>query len=177
MGHVHQFSKVRVTFTHNSYMAYGSLQKNCNQKRRTLDIKFKRTKSSLAQHICQLSRIERETNTLLYHLTHLEWVSFLTQIHLWSIITRWCRHFVDRFFFIYSGLINAICTCWTTYAYNCCDDNYVSTKEGVIFGERLIYLRSHNTRCFWSSYGLIISSVFSDNEEKVTIWIAPLICL
>ena len=58
------------------------------------------------------------------------------------------------------------------HTYNCCDDNYVSKKEGVIFGERLIYLRSHNTRCFWSSYGhififdLIVSSVFSDNEEK-----------
>ena len=130
-----------------------------------------------AMHICQLSRIERETHALLYHLTHLKWVSFLMQFHLSSIITWWCRHFVDRFFFIYSRLINAICTCWTAHAYNCCDDNYVSTKEGVIFGERLIYLRSHNTRCFWSSYGLIISSVFSDNEEKVTIWIAPLICL
>ena len=45
-------------------------------------------------------------------------------------------------------------------------DNTVSTKEGVIFGERLIYLRSYNTRCFLFSYGLIISSVFSDNEEK-----------
>ena len=129
------------------------------------------------EHICQLSRIERETDALLYHLTHWKWVSFLTQIYLSSIITWWCRHFVDLLFFIYSRLINAICTCWTTHAYNCCDNNYVSTKEGVIFGEQLIYLRSHNTRRFGSSYGLIISSIFSDNEEKVTIWIAPLICL
>ena len=30
-------------------MAFGALRKNCNQKRRTLDIKSKRTKSSLAQ--------------------------------------------------------------------------------------------------------------------------------
>ena len=105
-------------------------------------------------------------------------MSFISQanpsmINNYPVVPPFCW----SFFFIYSGLINAICTCWTTYAYNCCDDNYVSTKEGVIFGERLIYLRSHNTHCFWSSYGLIISSVFSDNEEKVTIWIAPLICL
>ena len=84
-------------------------------------------------------------------------------INNYLVVPPFCR----SFFFIYLRLINAICTCWTTHAYNCCDDNYVSTKEGVIFGERLIYLRSHNTRCFWSSYGLIISSVFSDNEEKV----------
>ena len=51
-------------------------------------------------HICQLSRIERETHALLYHLTHLKWVSFLTQIHLSSIITWWCRHFADRFFYL-----------------------------------------------------------------------------
>ena len=31
------------------WLAYGSLRKNCNQKRRILDIKSKRTKSSLAQ--------------------------------------------------------------------------------------------------------------------------------
>ena len=30
-------------------MAYGSLQKNYNQKKRALDIKYKMTKSSLAQ--------------------------------------------------------------------------------------------------------------------------------
>ena len=42
-------SFLRVMFTHNSYVAYASLQKNCNQKRRALDIKSKRTKTSLAQ--------------------------------------------------------------------------------------------------------------------------------
>ena len=30
-------------------MAYGSLRKNCNQKRRALDIKFKRKNSSIAE--------------------------------------------------------------------------------------------------------------------------------
>ena len=45
---IHKFN-IRVFFTHNFYMAYGPLQKNCNQNRRLLDIKSKKTMSSLAQ--------------------------------------------------------------------------------------------------------------------------------
>ena len=37
------------------------------------------------------------------------------------------------FFFIYSQLINVISTCWTTHAYNCCDDNYVLESDLYIF--------------------------------------------
>ena len=50
-------------------------------------------------------------------------------------------------------------------------------RKSVLFLESDLYIFAVTTHCFWSSYGLIISSIFSDNEEKVTIWIAPLICL
>ena len=48
-SYVHQFSKIRVIFTHNSTAYAYSMRKNYQQKRRALDIKSKRTKSSLAQ--------------------------------------------------------------------------------------------------------------------------------
>ena len=59
-------------------MAYDSLRKNCNQKRRTLDIKSKRTKSSLVQlqtvlaiHLSDFTYILSEQKlTILCNINH-----------------------------------------------------------------------------------------------------------